>query len=134
MMRTFLFISLFLLLPGCKEQSTNYEDYNEKDFVEVQGLIIKVEKEFAYQDRKVDVTYIYDLKKDKPVIGYEDDTPFIPMAGAPAIILVHKYEDGVTFLGGLGYIEDEDNMVKRYLEKSERFGVEYYGIDINLLD
>ncbi|WP_425234324.1 hypothetical protein [Ulvibacterium sp.] len=34
----------------------------------------------------------------------------------------------------LGYLEDKDDMIKRYLEKSERFGVEYYGIDENLLD
>lgn len=124
-----------MLLLGCKEQSTkNYEDYNEEDFVEVQGLIIKAEKEFVYQDRKVDVTYIFDLEKDKPSIGYEEDTPFIPMAGEPAVILVHKYEDSVTFLGGPGYVEHEDHLIKRYLEKSEQFGVEYYGIDENLLD
>lgn len=117
-MRAFLIILLFLLLNSCKEQSKKtYEDYNEKDFIEVQGLIVKVEKEFAYQYRKVDITYIYNLDKDKPAIGYEGDSPFIPITGAPAIILVHKYHDGVTFLGGIGYIEDENDIVKRYIEK-----------------
>ena len=81
-MRKFLIISLILLFQGCKEQSIkSYENYNEEDFVEVQGLIIKVEKEFAYQNRKVDVTYIYDLEKDKPTVGHEKNTPFIPMVG-----------------------------------------------------
>ncbi|HET8737168.1 MAG TPA: hypothetical protein VFM69_11265 [Pricia sp.] len=129
-MRAFLIISIFLLLTGCKEQSSKaYKDYNEGDFIEVQGLIIKVKKELAYQNRKVDITYIYDLDKDKPTIGYEVDSPFISMAGAPVIILVHKYQEGVTFLGGIGYTEDENNIVKRYIEKSERFGVEFYGVD-----
>ena len=134
-MRKFLIISLILLFHGCKEQSIkSYEDYNEEDFVEVQGLIVKVEKEFAYQNRKVDVTYIYDLEKDKPAIGHEKNTPFIPMAGEPSVILVHKYEDNVTFLGGSAYVEDENNLIKRYLEKSEQFGVEYYGVDLDEIE
>ena len=134
-MRTFLIISLIILFLGCKEQSTkSYEDYNEEDFVEVQGLIIKVKKEFAYQNRKVDVTYIYDLEKDKPTIGHEWNSPFIPMAGQPNVIMVHKYEDNVSFLGVNTYVEDENDLVKKYLEKSDRFGVEYYGVDQNELD
>jgi len=134
-MRKFLIISLILLFQGCKEQSIkSYENYNEEDFVEVQGLIIKVEKEFAYQNRKVDVTYIYDLEKDKPTVGHEKNTPFIPMVGQPKVILVHKYENNVTFLGGNTYVEDENDLVKKYLEKSDRFGVEYYGVDQNELD
>ncbi|MDO6854122.1 hypothetical protein Q4599_11075 [Cellulophaga lytica] len=134
-MRKFLIISLILLFQGCKEQSIkSYENYNEEDFVEVQGLIIKVEKEFAYQNRKVDVTYIYDLEKDKPTVGHEKNTPFIPMVGQPKVILVHKYENNVTFLGGNTYVEDENDLIKKYLEKSDRFGVEYYGVDQNELD
>tara|TARA_R110002049_G_scaffold125135_1_gene280744 strand:- start:921 stop:1331 length:411 start_codon:yes stop_codon:yes gene_type:complete len=134
-MRKFLIISLIILCHGCKEQSTkNYEDYNEEDFVEVQGLIIKVQKEFAYQNRKVDVTYIYDLEKEKPTIGHEKNSPFILMAGEPKVILVHKYEKNVTFLGGNTYVEDENDLVRKYLEKSDRFGVEYYGVDQNELD
>ena len=100
----------------------------------MQGLIIKVEKEFAYQNRKVDVTYIYDLEKDKPTVGHEKNTPFIPMVGQPKVILVHKYENNVTFLGGNTYVEDENDLVKKYLEKSDRFGVEYYGVDQKELD
>ncbi|MDO6493091.1 MULTISPECIES: hypothetical protein [unclassified Cellulophaga] len=134
-MRKFLIISIIILYYGCKEQSIkSYKDYNEQDFVEVQGLIIKVEKEFAYQNRKVDVTYIYNLEKDKPTVGHEKNTPFIPMAGEPKVILVHKYEENVTFLGGNTYIEDEKDLIKKYLEKSARFGVEYYGVDQKELD
>jgi len=134
-MRTFLFISLIILFHCCKEQPTkSYEDYNEEDFVEVQGLIIKVKREFAYQNRKVDITYIYDLENEKPSIGHERNSPFIPMAGQPNVIMVHKYEDNVSFLGVNTYVEDENDLVKKYLEKSDRFGVEYYGVDKNELD
>jgi len=134
-MRNFLIISLIVLFHGCREKSTkNFEDYNEEDFVEVQGLIIKVEKEFAYQNRKVDVTYIYDLEKDYPTIGYEKDSPFIPMVGEPRAIMVHKYEDNVSFLGINTYVEDENDLIKKYLEKSDRFEVEYYGVEQNALD
>lgn len=134
-MRKFLIISFILFFLGCKEQSIkSYEDYNEEDFVEVQGLIIKVEKEFAYQNRKVDVTYVYDLEKDKPTVGHEKNTPFITMAGQPKVILVHKFEDNVTFLSINTYVEDENDLVKKYLEKSDRFGVEYYGVDQSELD
>ncbi|OWW25456.1 hypothetical protein B4Q04_07505 [Zobellia sp. OII3] len=134
-MRKFLIISLILLFSGCKEQSIkSYEDYNEEDFVEVQGLIIKVDKEFAYRNRKVDVTYIYNLEQDKPTVGHEKNSPFIPMVGEPKVIMVHKYEDNVSFLGVNTYVEDENDLVKKYLEKSDRFGVEYYGVDQNALD
>ncbi|APU11054.1 hypothetical protein IZU89_07495 [Cellulophaga lytica] len=134
-MRNFLIISLIVLFHGCREKSTkNFEDYNEEDFVEVQGLIIKVEKEFAYQNGKVDVTYIYDLEKDNPTIGHEKDSPFIPMVGEPRVIMVHKYEENVSFLGINNYVEDENGLIKKYLEKSDRFGAEYYGVDQNALD
>ncbi|SEM33508.1 hypothetical protein SAMN04488008_1222 [Maribacter orientalis] len=128
-------VLVFLVMLGCNKQGAKkYEDYNEKDFFETQGLIIKVEKEFAYQNRKVDVTYIYNLEQDKPTVGHEKDSPFIPMAGQPMVILVHKYEENVTFLGGNNYVEDENDLVKKYLEKSDRFGVEYYGVELNKLD
>jgi len=134
-MRNFLIISLIVLFHGCREKSTkNFEDYNEEDFVEVQGLIIKVEKEFAYQNGKVDITYIYDLEKDNPTIGHEKDSPFIPMVGEPRVIMVHKYEENVSFLGINNYVEDENGLIKKYLEKSDRFGAEYYGVDQNALD
>ena len=134
-MRKILIISLIILFYGCKEKSSkNFEDYNEEDFIEVQGLIIKVEKEFAYQNRKVDITYIYDLEKDNPTIGHEKNAPFILMVGQPRVIMVHKYEDNVSFLGINNYVEDENDLIKKYLEKSDRFGVEYYGVDQNILD
>jgi len=128
-------IFIVFLIISCQEQQIKrYEDYNEEDFIEVQGLIIKVEKEFAYQNRKVDVTYIYNLEHDKPTVGHEKNTPFIPMAGQPKVILVHKYKHNVTFLGGNTYVEDENDLVKKYLKKSNRFGVEYYGVDQNELN
>ena len=134
-MKKLLIISLIILFQGCKEKSTkNFEDYNEEDFVEVQGIIIKVETEFSYQNRKVDVTYIYDLEKDNPTIGNEKNSPFILMVGQPRVIMVHKYEDNVSFLGINTYVEDENDLIKKYLEKSDQFGVEYYGVDQNALD
>ncbi len=134
-MRKVLIISLIVLFHGCREKSTkNFEDYNEEDFVEVQGLIIKVEKEFAYQNRKVDVTYIYNLEKDNPNIGHEQDSPFIPMVGEPRVIMVHKYEENVSFLGINTYVENENDLIKKYLEKSDRFETDYYGVDQNAFD
>lgn len=56
------------------------------------------------------------------------------MAGQPKVILVHKFEDNVTFLSINTYVEDENDLVKKYLEKSDRFGVEYYGVDQSELD
>ena len=54
-MRKFLIISLILLFQGCKEQSIkSYENYNEEDFVEVQGLTVtqsgESRKDFRLQD------------------------------------------------------------------------------------
>lgn len=125
-----LIIVLSFNFINCADnKKKTFEDYNEEDFIEVQGLIINAEKEFSYQYREVDVVYIYDLEKEKPTVVFEKNTPFIPMIGSPVIILVHKYEDGVTFLGGIGYVENEGGLVEQYLDKSEKSGVRFYGVD-----
>ncbi|WP_156102172.1 hypothetical protein [Muricauda sp. MAR_2010_75] len=128
-----IFIPIILVIVstiGCQEQSKKqYEDYNEKDFTEVQGIVIRVEQEFAYQSRKIDVTYIYNLDKEVPDIGYEEDNPFIALEGQPAIILVHKDLPNITFYGGSGYLDEQEEILNNYLKKCEEIGGYYYGVD-----
>lgn len=133
MKRLYFIVPLLLTLVavGCNDEPTKkkYEDYNEEDFVEVQGIVTKVEKQHGYQSLVVNISYIYNLDQEKPTKGYEADSPFIPIEGGPAIILVHKDDENVSFFSQSGILDEEEEVLLSYLEKCEQMGGGYYGVD-----
>tara|TARA_R110002167_G_scaffold258239_2_gene464826 strand:+ start:759 stop:1166 length:408 start_codon:yes stop_codon:yes gene_type:complete len=132
-MRILQIIILFLLLIGCKEQSTkNYEDYDENDFIEVQGILIKSIRNTVYPDGfEADLYFIYNLDQDKPNTGYEKGTPYIDLYnGDPITVLVHRENSEISFYGSSGIIEED--ILLEYLDKCVQIGGEYYGVDLDL--
>ncbi|MEK6152144.1 hypothetical protein WIW50_02735 [Flavobacteriaceae bacterium 3-367] len=121
------------LLFGCAESKKKYEDYNDTDFIEVQGIITKTKRKTDFKNViKTSVYFIYNLDKERPDIGYELDTPFMLHNDEPAIILVHKDDEKVSFFGARGIIKED--VLLSYLEKCENIGGDYYGTDENLFN
>ncbi|PCE64895.1 hypothetical protein [Sediminicola luteus] len=95
------------LISSCNSEKT-YEDYDEDDFVEVQGIITKCipARTFrAYSGNNI--YFLYHLDKEPPLKGKELKSRFIPTEGNPAIILVHKKDSTVAFFGANGIIDSE---------------------------
>ena len=62
----YLILTTFLML-SCGGNEKRYEDYDDKDFVEVQGIIIKVNKRYTFQNIiETDLFYVYNLQFDNP--------------------------------------------------------------------
>lgn len=122
-------IILFFIIVSCNQKDKlNYEDYNDEDFLPVQGIITKVYKKGAINNFiKKDVHFIYNLEKEKPSKGYEIYSPYILNEGEPAIILVHKDNDSISFFGGRGIIQKK--ILLDYLKKCDLDNGTYYGVD-----
>jgi len=130
MNKLFFYGLLFLIFSCNKSEKKKYEDYNEDDFVEVQGIVIKTVKKMNFQSYfEMDLYYIYNLGQDKPTKGYELKTPYMIGVGEPAVILVHKEDKNITFYGYRGTLMEEEKTLLNYLEKSEQNGGGYYGVD-----
>ncbi|RIV43027.1 hypothetical protein [Flagellimonas pelagia] len=125
-----VFLFSILLMVSCGKPVKKYEDYDEDDFTEVQGIVIKVDRNYSYLKEDIrNVYYIYNLGKERPDIGYELNCPFLPMEGEPAIILVNRNEKDVTFMARSGIIDEEEEVLLQYLEKCDQMGGGYYGLD-----
>ncbi|WP_421813549.1 hypothetical protein [Flagellimonas sp.] len=131
-MKKIIFIICFVAsLIGCTESKKKFEDYNEENFIEVQGIIIKTKRKIDYKNIiKTSIHFIYNLEKERPDVGFELDSPFMLNDGEPVIILVHKDDEQISFFGARGII-DEDVLLS-YLEKCEEIGGGYYGLDESL--
>ena len=129
MKKAYFIISIILVFTGCNEpEKKSYEDYDEGDFIEVQGIITKTNARNTLQNHIVtDIHFIYNLNLDKPSVGYELKSPYMLDEGEPVIILVHKEDKNVSFFGARGIIEEE--VLLDYLKKCEEIGGGYYGLD-----
>lgn len=120
---------LFFIITSCNQKyKLAYEDYNDEDFLPVQGIITKVYKKGAINNFiKKDIHFIYNLGKEKPSKGYEVYSPYILNEGEPAIILVHKDNDSISFFGSRGIIQKK--LLLDYLKKCDLDNGIYYGVD-----
>jgi len=129
-MKRILCIS-FIIIISCKNDSVRrYEDYNEEDFIEVQGIVVKTIKKNNFQNFiETDIHYIYNLELEKPILGKELKSEYMPYEGSPAIILVHRKDKNITFFSRSGTLIDQESVYLSYLEKCEQIGGGYYGLD-----
>ena len=125
----FIIVLISIFAGGCSEPAKKrYEDYNDEDFIEVQGIITRTNGRSTFQNRIItDIYYVYNLEFDKPNTGYELKSPYILDEGEPVIILVHKDDNNISFFGSRGIIEEK--VLLGYLEKCEQMGGGYYGVD-----
>lgn len=122
-------ICLLFLVIGCGLSSDKqYQDYDPDNFIEVQGIITRVFHRSVYPDKRVtDLRFIYQLDSAAPKQNMERGTPFLLNDGDPAVILVHKDDNDISFFGSRGIIDEEQLL--RYLAKCEAIGGGYFGID-----
>ena len=117
---------MFLCCKGQTKKS--YEDYDDGDFFEVQGIVVKTKRKTDFKNViKSSIYFIYNLDKDTPDVGYEIDSPFMLDEGEPAIILVHKNDKKISFFGARGIVNED--VLLSYLEKCQQTGGGYYGVD-----
>lgn len=126
-----LFFIICLVFINCNESSVKrYEDYNEEDFIEVQGIVMRTVKKNNFQNFiETDIHYIYNLGHEKPTVGKELKSDYMPHEGEPAIILVHKEDKNITFYGYSGILDEGEDVLLEYLKKCEEIGGGYYGVD-----
>ncbi|WP_405384983.1 hypothetical protein [Maribacter sp. LLG6340-A2] len=122
-------IILFFIIISCNHKDKrDYEDYNDEDFLPVQGIITKVYKKSAINNFiKKDIHFIYNLEKENPSKGYEIYSPYILKEGEPVVILVHKDNDSISFFGSRGIIQEK--ILLAYLKKCDLDKGIYYGVD-----
>ncbi|MDF0708274.1 hypothetical protein [Flagellimonas okinawensis] len=131
-MKKIIFILCFVVsLIGCSESKKKFEDYNDDDFIEVQGIIFKTKRKIDYKNiSKTSIYFIYNLEKETPDVGFELNSPFMLNDGEPVIILVHKDDEKISFFGARGI--NEEDVLLSYLEKCEEIGGGYFGLDESL--
>lgn len=119
-----IIIIIFLIasfLFSCYQKEKIYEDYNEDDFYEVQGIITNIARRtnpFAPQNYKT-IFYDYHLELPTPLKGKEANVPFMWNEGDPIVILVHKEDKSISFTGYSGII-DEASLVRHLIQKAEK--------------
>lgn len=126
-----LFVLLLVAVCiSCNEKS--YEDYDENDFIEVQGILIRTIRENRFPDNiHADLYFIYNLEKENPDTGQEKGTPYMGLSdGEPITVLVHKEDSEISFFGSRGITQEE--VLLEYLDKCTQIGGDYYGVDLDL--
>ena len=94
-------------MVSCKTKK--YEDYNERDFVEKQGIVISTKRTSNPIDNEwnKDVTYAYNLDKDTINYGVEKNIDLMFKLGQPIVILVHKDDEEISFYARRGVINEQ---------------------------
>ena len=123
-----LFTLLFLAFGCGNPAKKEYEDYNEDDFVEVQGILTRTFGKARFPDKfRTDIYFIYNLDKENPDTGFELGSPYMLDEGEPIIVLVHRNDHKISFFGTRGIIEEE--ILLKYLDKCNQIGGGYYGVE-----
>lgn len=117
-MKRWAFIVLIFLYSCGKK---GYNDYDEKDFVEDQGIITKISRTRNPFDNawKIDIKYAYNLSSDTISFGEERELDLMLQLGQPIVILVHKSDNKINFYGRRGVINEQFLEIgyKRLFEK-----------------
>lgn len=121
-MKFFVPIILISCLFSCNRQ-LKYEDYNEDEFNEVQGLIMSaVPDGDPFNSSSVkNIRYQYYLDQSPPLVGFENISMFEAQRGYPLIVLVHKEDESISFYGRVGILDSlnasEQSFLKRHFQK-----------------
>ena len=129
-LKPFGILLLVAVCLSCDEKS--YEDYDENDFIEVQGILIRTIRKNTFPNNvNADLYFIYNLDQDHPDTGQEKGTPYMGLSdGDPITVLVHKEDSEISFFGSGGITQEE--VLLEYLDKCAQIGGDYYGVDLDL--
>ena len=127
-------VLIVFLVISCKELTIKrYENYNEDDFIEVQGIVTKtVGRKTLQNTARNDIYFVYNLNKERPDVGFELKSPYVLNNGGPVIVLVHKKDSDVSSFGARGILNED--VLLSYLEKCEEMGGGYFGVDKQYID
>ncbi|MEC3906228.1 hypothetical protein VOI54_04315 [Tamlana sp. 2201CG12-4] len=108
-------LAFLIVLLSCNSSENKYEDYNEGDFYEVQGIITKTINSPKLFDspRSRTVFYNYHLDLGEPLVGKEENIDLVLNTGDPIVVLVHKDNIKISFFGRHGIIDDRLKMEVR---------------------
>ena len=116
-MKFYVTIILIVCLFSCKKQY-QYDDYDEDDFIEVQGIITSaVPDGDPFNNSSVkNIRYQYYLDQSPPLIGFENIDMFEAQRGYPLIVLVHKENPDISFYGRVGILDTLNTKVSTILK------------------
>ena len=102
---------IFLLFFNCDKKK--YEDYNEEDFIERQGIITKMKRTSNPLDSEWNkkITYAYNLYEDSIYYGQENNISLMLKLGQPIVVLVHKNDDKISFYARRGLVDKKEWVV-----------------------
>ena len=101
----FVIVFLFLFLFSC-DREKKYQDYNEKDFYEVQGVITKVYQTYSIFDSSYNnlMDYSYAINDSVYLEGKEREFHKAWQFGDPIVILVHRDDSSISFYARNGVV------------------------------
>ena len=102
---SFFILSLFVLLSCNSEKK--YEDYNENDFYEVQGAVIKVYNTPSVFDSSSNklMNYVYCVNDSLILKGSEKEFYQAWYFAQPIVVLVNKNNPEINFFARVGLLE-----------------------------
>lgn len=110
-MNTNKFVFIFLILAffySCGSGEKKYEDYNESDFYEVQGIVTETHSSSDPFDssRIKTIFYDYHLEFNKPLSGSEKNIDLVLRVGDPIVVLVFKKDKKISFFARHGIVDE----------------------------
>ncbi|WP_159023155.1 hypothetical protein [Formosa sp. L2A11] len=120
MKKTIIVLLAFSITLLSCESNTQYSDYKESEFYQVQGIINYANPTSNPFDSptKKNVSFTYFLDRPNPKKGIEENLEvFEAKKGYPLIVLVLKENENISFYGRVGILENINAKEKEFLNK-----------------
>ncbi|RKF04382.1 hypothetical protein C8N26_1049 [Tenacibaculum lutimaris] len=101
------YLIIFIVFFSCSKEK-RYEDFNENDFYEVQGIITKVYQTSSVFDSSYNklMDYSYALNDSVFLNGSEKEFYKAWVVGEPIVVLVHKKDSKINFYARNGVLDN----------------------------
>ncbi|WGH74128.1 hypothetical protein P8625_08335 [Tenacibaculum tangerinum] len=103
----FNFFIILLIFFSCSKEK-RYEDFNEEDFYEVQGIITNVYQTPSVFDSPYNksMNYSYSVNDSVFLNGSEREFYKAWVVGDPIVVLVHKNDSKINFYARNGFLDN----------------------------
>ena len=101
------YLIIFIVFFSCSKEK-RYEDFNENDFYEVQGIITKVYQTSSVFDSSYNklMDYSYAVNDSVFLNGSEKEFYKAWVVGEPIVVLVHKKDSKINFYARNGVLDN----------------------------